>query len=176
MDLEEASPQIRSAIDRASRFLNLSALVTILLAAIAVAIAARRYVARHLDTVALMKSMGAPQRLVLQISVLELLMIALLAGIIGTLIGYGAQAGIGLLLKDLVRGELPPPSPDAAWLGIMTAVLMLIGFALPPPAATAPDPTSTSPASQPGTASVAIRDRLRDGAGSAACIAGLVAA
>lgn len=132
VDLEEASPQIRSAIDRASRFLNLSALVTILLAAIAVAIAARRYVARHLDTVALMKSMGAPQRLVLQISVLELLMIALLAGIIGTLIGYGAQAGIGLLLKDLVRGELPPPSPDAAWLGIMTAVLMLIGFALPP--------------------------------------------
>lgn len=132
VDLEEASPQIRSAIDRASRFLNLSALVTILLAAIAVAIAARRYVARHLDTVALMKSMGAPQRLVLQISVLELLMIALLAGIIGTLIGYAAQAGIGLLLKDLVRGELPPPSPDAAWLGIMTAVLMLIGFALPP--------------------------------------------
>lgn len=132
VDLEEASPQIRSAIDRASRFLNLSALVTILLAAIAVAIAARRYVARHLDTVALMKSMGAPQRLVLQISVLELLMIALLAGIIGTLIGYAAQAGIGLLLKDLVRGELPPPSLDAAWLGIMTAVLMLIGFALPP--------------------------------------------
>lgn len=132
VDLEEASPQIRSAIDRAARFLNLSALVTILLAAIAVAIAARRYVARHLDTVALMKSMGAPQRLVLQISVLELLMIALAAGIIGTLIGYAAQTGIGLLLKDLVRGELPPPSLDAAWLGIMTAVLMLIGFALPP--------------------------------------------
>jgi putative ABC transport system permease protein len=69
---------------------------------------------------------------VLQISVLELLMIAVAAGIIGTLIGYVAQAGIGLLLRDLVRGELPPPSLDAAWLGIMTAVLMLIGFALPP--------------------------------------------
>ena len=80
-DLADASPQIRSAIDRAGRFLNLSALVTILLAAIAVAISARRYVARHLDTVALMKSMGAPQRLVLAISVLELLMIAMLAGV-----------------------------------------------------------------------------------------------
>ena len=73
VDIDEASPQIRSAIDRAGRFLNLAALVTILLAAIAVAIAARRYVARHLDTVALMKSMGASQRLVLAISVLELL-------------------------------------------------------------------------------------------------------
>ncbi|MBB6092974.1 putative ABC transport system permease protein [Povalibacter uvarum] len=132
VDLEEASPQIRSAIDRAGRFLNLSALVTILLAAIAVAIAARRYVVRHLDTAALMKSMGAPQSLVLQISVLELLMIGLLAGAIGTAIGFGAQAGIAILVKDLVRGVLPPPTLDAMWLGLMTSVLMLVGFALPP--------------------------------------------
>lgn len=131
IDIAEASPQIREAMDRSGRFLNLSALATVLLAAIAVAIAARRYVARHLDTVALMKSMGAPQRLVLQISVLELLMIALVAGVLGTLIGYAAQAGIARLLSDLLRGELPPPAPDAAWLGIMTSVLMLIGFALP---------------------------------------------
>jgi putative ABC transport system permease protein len=131
-DLEDASPQIRSAIDRAGRFLSLSALVTILLAAIAVAIAARRYVARHLDTVALMKSMGAPQRLVLQISVLELLMIAIAAGVIGSLIGYAAQAGIAMLLRELVRGELPAPSLMAGGLGLMTSILMLIGFALPP--------------------------------------------
>ena len=132
VDLEEASPQIRSAIDRAGRFLNLAALITILLAAIAVAIAARRYTSRHLDTAALMKSMGAPQRLVLQISVLELMLIGLLAGIAGTVIGFAAQAGIGLLLRDLIRGELPPPTWDAAWLGITTSILMLIGFALPP--------------------------------------------
>ena len=132
VELSEASPQTRSAIERAGRFLNLAALVTLLLAAIAVAIAARRYVARHLDTVALMKSMGASQRLVLQISLIELLMISLIAAVIGIAIGYGAQAGIGLLLKDLMRGQLPPPSFDSAWLGLMTAVLMLIGFALPP--------------------------------------------
>ena len=106
--------------------------MTILLAAIAVAISARRYVARHLDTVALMKSMGAPQRLVLQISVLELLMIAIAAGVIGSLIGYAAQAGIAVLLRDLVRGELPRAVADAGWLGFMTSILMLIGFALPP--------------------------------------------
>lgn len=131
-DVEDASPQIRSAMDRAGRFLNLSALVTILLAAIAVAICARRYVTRHLDTVALMKSMGAPQRLVLAISVLELLMIAVVAGVIGALLGYAAQEGIALLLRDLVRGDLPPPSLNAGWLGLMTSIFILIGFALPP--------------------------------------------
>ena len=117
MDVDDASPQIRSAIDRAGRFLNLSALVTILLAAIAVAISARRYVARHLDTVALMKSMGASQRLVLAISVLQLLMIAIVAGVVGALIGYAAQEGIALLLRDLVRGELPRPRSARAGSG-----------------------------------------------------------
>jgi putative ABC transport system permease protein len=132
VDVDEASPQIRSAIDRAGRFLNLAALVTILLAAIAVAIAARRYVARHLDTVALMKSMGASQRLVLSISVLELLAIAIIAGVSGALIGYAAQEGIAFLVRDLVRGELPRPALSAGWLGLMTSIIILIGFALPP--------------------------------------------
>lgn len=132
VDIAEASPQIRSAMDRAGSFLNLASLVTILLAAIAVAITARRYVARHLDTVALMKSMGASQRLVLQISVLELLMIAVIAGIAGTLIGYVGQEGIAFLLKDLMRGELPRPALSPVWLGVTTSILMLIGFALPP--------------------------------------------
>lgn len=131
-DVQDASPQIRSAIERAGRFLSLSALATIWLAAIAVAISARRYVARHLDTAALMKSMGASQRLVLAISVLELLMIAVLAGLIGALLGYAAQEGIAWLVRDLVRGELPRPSLDAGALGLMTSILILVGFALPP--------------------------------------------
>src|SRR5690606_679597 len=126
-DISDASPQIRSATDRAGRFLNLSALVTVLLAAIAVAISARRYVARHLDTVALMKSLGAAQRLVLAVSVLELAMIAIGAGILGAMIGYGAQEGIAHLLKDLIRGDLPRPSLSAAWLGLMTSLTILVG-------------------------------------------------
>ena len=36
------------------------------------------------------------------------------------------------LLGDLVRGELPPPAFSAGWLGLMTSLLILIGFALPP--------------------------------------------
>ncbi len=132
VDISEASPQIRSAIDRAGRFLNLASLVSVLLAAVAVAMAARRYAARHLDSVALLKSMGASQRLVLQISVFELLLLAVAAAVIGTVIGYVAQEGIYLLLKDLVRGELPPPSMDAAWLGLVVSVAVLTGFALPP--------------------------------------------
>ncbi|HEU4531207.1 MAG TPA: FtsX-like permease family protein [Steroidobacteraceae bacterium] len=131
-DIEEASPQIRASSDRAGRFLNLAGLVSVLLAAIAVAMAARRYAQRHLDNVALMKCMGASQGFILRLSMLELLLLALVAAATGTLLGYLAQEGLAWLLQDLIRGDLPPPTRDAAYLGLVTAVAVLTGFALPP--------------------------------------------
>ncbi len=63
---------------------------------------------------------------------LELLAIAIIAGVLGALIGYAAQEGIAVLLRDLVRGQLPRPALSPGWLGLMTSILILIGFALPP--------------------------------------------
>jgi len=132
VDVAEASPQIQASMDRAGRFLNLSALVTVLLAAVAVAMAARRYVRRHLDNVALMKCMGASQGFVLRVTAIELALLAVLSAALGTALGLAAQSGLAWLLKDLVRGELPPPSWAPALLGLVTAGTILIGFALPP--------------------------------------------
>ena len=132
VDVSEASPQIRSSTERAGRFLNLSALITVLLAAVAVAMAARRYTQRHLDNVALMKCMGAPQALVLQVTVLELGLLALIAAVAGGALGYLAQEILAWLLGDIVRAELPAPSMAPAIMGVATALAILVGFALPP--------------------------------------------
>jgi putative ABC transport system permease protein len=130
--IADASPQIRASADRAGRFLSLASLVSVLLSAIAVAMAAQRYSRRHLDTVALMKCMGAPQSFVLAQTIMQLVVIALLTAIVGTAIGYVAQSGIAWLMRDLLQGDLPPPSADAFLLGSVTAVVVLVGFALPP--------------------------------------------
>ena len=130
--IADASPQIRASADRSGRFLSLASLVSVLLSAIAVAMAAQRYARRHLDTVALMKCMGAPQRFVLAQTIVQLVAIAVVTAIVGTAIGYIAQSGIAWLLRDLLRGDLPPPSADAFLLGIVTAIVVLVGFALPP--------------------------------------------
>ncbi len=132
VDVSEESPQIQSSTRRAGRFLNLSAMITVLLAAVAVAMAARRYTQRHLDNVALMKCMGAPQRLVLQVTVIELAMVALVAALAGSGLGYLAQELLTRLLGDLVRSDLPPPTLEPAILGGATALAVLVGFALPP--------------------------------------------
>jgi len=128
----DASPQIRASSDRAGRFLSLASLVSVLLSSIAVAMAARRYASRHLDNVALMKCMGASQGFVLQQTIAQLVAVAVIVTLAGTAIGYVAQSGIAWLLRDLIRGDLPAPAADAFWLGLVTAVVILVGFALPP--------------------------------------------
>jgi len=130
--VSEESPQIQSSTRRAGRFLNLSAMITVLLAAVAVAMAARRYTERHLDNVALMKCMGAPQSLVLRVTVIELALIALIAALVGSALGFTAQELLTRLLGDLVRADLPPPTLAPAILGLATALAILVGFALPP--------------------------------------------
>ncbi|MGQ0383571.1 MAG: ABC transporter permease [Gammaproteobacteria bacterium] len=132
VDVSEESPQVQASSERAGRFLNLSAMITVLLAAVAVAMAARRYTQRHLDNVALMKCMGAPQRLVLQVTVIELGLLALIAAGVGSLLGFLAQEILAWLLGDLVRSDLPPPTAAPAIMGAVTALAILVGFALPP--------------------------------------------
>ncbi len=130
--IDEESPQIQASTRRAGRFLNLSAIITVLLAAVAVAMAARRYTRRHLDNVALMKCMGAPQRFVLQVTVIELALVALVAALAGSLLGYLAQELLTRLVGDLVTVGLPPPPLAPALMGGATALAILVGFALPP--------------------------------------------
>ncbi len=131
-DVEESSRQLNSAIDRASRFLNLASLASVLLAAVAVVMGARRYAVRHIDAVALMKCMGAAQGFVLAISIIELTLLALFAVAIGTALGFLAQSGLVTLLKSLIPNELPAASLAPLPIALVTVLAMLIGFALPP--------------------------------------------
>jgi putative ABC transport system permease protein len=131
-DITDASPQIRNAVERAGRFLSLASLVSVLLCAIAVAMSARRYVIRHLDTVALLKTLGATRAFTLSVNVLQLLAIALIAAVLGCAVGYLAQEWLLRTIRSLLVVELPPASLVPAAIGFMTAIAVLIGFALPP--------------------------------------------
>jgi putative ABC transport system permease protein len=132
-DITDASPQVRNAVERAGRFLSLASLVSVLLCAIAVAMAARRYVHRHLDTVALMKTLGATRAFTLAVAALQLLALALIAVLVGSALGFLAQEWLLRTIRGLLAvTELPAPSAAPLALGFMTAIAVLAGFALPP--------------------------------------------
>ena len=132
-DITEASPQLRNAVERAGRFLSLASLVSVLLCAIAVAMAARRFVTRHLDSVALLKTLGASRAFTLALSVLQLLALALLASVAGSALGFAAQEWLLRTIRGLLAvTELPPASVQPLAIGFVTALAVLAGFALPP--------------------------------------------
>ncbi|HEU4620088.1 MAG TPA: FtsX-like permease family protein, partial [Gammaproteobacteria bacterium] len=131
-DYRDGRPEVRRSVARADRFLVLAALVSVLLGGVAVAMAARRFVARRLDAVALMKCLGARYRDVLRLNLTQLAILVAAAAVIGCVIGLAAQFGLTLLLADFVESRLPPPSASGAVLGPVTALAVAIGFALPP--------------------------------------------
>ncbi|MEJ2139228.1 MAG: FtsX-like permease family protein [Gammaproteobacteria bacterium] len=129
--VEDTSEQIAAAIDRARRFLTLASLVTVILAAVATAMAARRYALRHLDTVALVKSLGGTQGFIQRSTLLQLTLVVITTATIGTVLGHVAQTALAALLANLTPFELPPASFQAVLLGVVTAATVAVGFAMP---------------------------------------------
>ena len=60
--VRDLRPEVRQTLERAEQFLGLAALVAVLLAAVAVALAASRYLRRHLDAAAMLRCLGAQVR------------------------------------------------------------------------------------------------------------------
>lgn len=132
IDARDARPEFATAVDRASRFLHLAALSTLLVAGAAIALASRRLVERQTDAVAVMRCLGAPRHLLTRIFVLRLLALGLVASLIGSLIGWIGQHALSLLLSDWFGTALPSASLEPVAVGIVTGMVALAGFALPP--------------------------------------------
>ncbi|KAB2925708.1 MAG: FtsX-like permease family protein [Dechloromonas sp.] len=131
-DAGNARPEIRSALDRAERFLGLATLLTVILAAVAVALATRRYLQRHLDTCAVMRCLGMTQSRLLRLHALLFFWLALVATLAGGVIGFAAHFVLVDWLTALFAVHLPYPGGRPLAYGAAVAAVLLFGFALPP--------------------------------------------
>ncbi len=130
--LDNARPEIRNVTERAQRFLRLAALLAVILAAVAVALAAERYLRRHLDGCAVMRCMGASGTRLLLVHGGEFMLFGLGATLAGCVAGYAVQAALQQLLAGLLVTTLPAPSL-LPWLhGLLVGLTLIVGFALPP--------------------------------------------
>ncbi len=131
-DPQNGRPEIRVALERAQKFLGLSALLTVVLAAVAVALAARRYVQRHLDPCAVMRCLGATQGLLLRLYLGQFAVLGVLAAALGCGLGYLAHFALYAWLAQLLATPLPSPGPLPAVQGVVVGLVLLFGFAVPP--------------------------------------------
>ncbi|WP_017430867.1 ABC transporter permease [Vreelandella jeotgali] len=130
-DVRNDRPRLGSALNRAESYLGIAGLAAVLLAGVAVAMASRRYVERHLDTAALLRCFGASQRQLTLIFAGQLAGLALVASLLGALAGLVGQALLVWLLADFLPLTLPAPGPAPLFLGVLTALAVLVGFAGP---------------------------------------------
>ncbi|HEY0587348.1 MAG TPA: FtsX-like permease family protein [Pseudoduganella sp.] len=130
--LEEGRPEMSATLDRADRFLSLVGLLSAMLAAVAVAMAARRFMQRHLDSCAMLRCLGLTQNQVTVIYLVEFLLVGMAGSLIGVLVGFGAHYVLLQLLGSLMATDIPAPTILPALQGLATGMILLAGFALPP--------------------------------------------
>ncbi len=130
--LANARPEIRAGIERAQKFIGLTALLAVILAAVAVSLATRRYTRRHLDGYAVMRCLGATQGQLTRLFAWEFVALGAAACAAGCLAGYLAQLVIAQFVAGLMIVALPQPSLLPAVQGFLTGMALLLGFALPP--------------------------------------------
>jgi putative ABC transport system permease protein len=130
--LEGGRPEMRQTLDRAEKFLNLVALLAALLSAVAVALAARGFAAKHLDDCAMLRVLGQSQRTIAWSYTFEFAMIGVAASALGVALGFAVHFVFIVLLSGLVGSELPAPTLWPAGFGMGMGLTLLFAFGLPP--------------------------------------------
>ena len=130
--LESGSPEIKQTLDRAEKFLNLVALLAALLSAVAVAIVARGFAAKHLDDCAMLRVLGQPQRTIALAYTFEFVLAGLAASALGVALGFAVHYGFLLLLAGLVETALPAATIWPVVFGMGMGLTLLLAFGLPP--------------------------------------------
>jgi putative ABC transport system permease protein len=131
-DVRDARPEIRIALERAEHFLGLAALTAVVLAGVALALAARHFISRHLDACAMMRCLGASQSQVLRIFLYQFLLMGTCAVLLGGGLGYIAQALLVQSISAMREAGLPLPGWTPLWQAGASGIALLLGFAFLP--------------------------------------------
>ncbi|MEZ5439936.1 MAG: FtsX-like permease family protein [Lysobacterales bacterium] len=131
-DSSEGRPELRQALDRASRFFRLAAVLASVLAGVAVALAARRHADRHLDGYAVLRCLGASQGQLLRLTLLQLAGVIVQAALWSLPLAWLLQALAARLAEPGLGVSLPPAPLSTLLPGLVTGIVVLYAFALPP--------------------------------------------
>ncbi|UOD51474.1 ABC transporter permease [Orrella daihaiensis] len=130
--VNDGRPEITRTLERANEFLTLVVMIAVLIAAVAVALGARRFSQRQQPAIAVMRCCGATQAAVTKLLFIEFMVVALVGSLIGLVIGWAAQ----MVLVNLMQGFVSENLPGVGWVpalqGLYAGLWLLFAFSLPP--------------------------------------------
>ena len=127
----DGRPEVGNALARATTYLSLAGLLTVLLSGAAIAMTANRWALDHVADSALFRTFGLSGAEALRIFTTELVVLGGLASGLGVSIGYGLQIVLVDTIAGLLTISLPEPAAKPAMLGFLTGFITLFGFAAP---------------------------------------------
>ena len=131
-DVRDESEEVSDALNRAESFLLLGSLFAVLLAGVAIALTAKRYSERHYDYVAILKTFGCTSSQITFIYLTIQVALAVIAIIVGSVLGWLVHVGILQLLQSMITVSLPAAGYQPYVIGASTAFICLLSFAIPP--------------------------------------------
>ena len=133
IDYRETNPALTQGLDRATSLLSLMSLVALVLGAIGVAMAMRAHLQQRLDTIAIMKSLGARSGQVIKIYLLQTLLLGVAGGVLGVALGVGVQLSFPYFLAKLIHVDTEfHLYPATVATGLAVGILTTLLFTLPP--------------------------------------------
>ncbi len=132
-DFREANPALVDGLHRATAMLTLVSLVTMVLSAIGVAMAMHAHLQQRLETIAIMKALGARSSQVMRIYLLQTLFLGIVGALLGIAAGSAVARAFPILLEKLI--SLPVEGHLAlgpVLIGMFTGILTTLLFTLPP--------------------------------------------
>lgn len=131
-DIKSQQSPLANALNRAEKYLSLASMLGIILAAVAVSVASRRYGQRHQPMVAVFKAMGASMTHIRNLYLLHWATLSLFSITLGLLFGFILQR-IGLALMS---EYLPASASSFSWyplfVAVITGCLCAFAFAIAP--------------------------------------------
>jgi len=132
-DFRQTNPAIEQGLERATTFLSLVSLIALIVGALGVATAIRAHLAQKMDSIAVMKCLGARSRQIVAIYVIQTAGLGLAGGLIGVLFGLAVQRAFPYFISRYFSVSADVPWDFAtAGQGIAIALLCTLLFTLPP--------------------------------------------
>src|SRR5882757_1329472 len=133
IDYRETNPALTQGLDRATGLLSLMSLVALVLGAVGVAMAMRAHLQQRLDTIAIMKAIGAGSGEIMRIYLIQTLMLGLLGAVLGIALGTGVQLAFPYVLGKMLNVPTTVHLQMRTILtGLAAGVLTTLLFTLPP--------------------------------------------
>jgi putative ABC transport system permease protein len=132
-DYTEAHPLIEQGLRQSTIFLSLVSLVALVIGALGVATAIQAHLQQKMDSIAIMKCLGAKSSQILRIYLIQTIGLGLVGSAVGIAFGAFVQSVFPIFLSGYFHlTSLPRFSPLSALQGLLVGVLTVLLFTVPP--------------------------------------------